>query len=191
MDGNSKGKNGYEFRTVWRVAGTPHEVMDVLGDAGSLARWWPSVYLSVLPLESGGHGGVGKAFFLHTKGWLPYTLKWKLTVTEPITEQGLALSAQGDLSGTGRWTFQQDGPETVVTYDWRVSASKPLLRRLGWLLKPVFAANHRWAMARGQEALALELRRRRPGAELAGIPQPAGPTFVSQRRRRKTAHLPL
>ncbi|TQJ38050.1 polyketide cyclase/dehydrase/lipid transport protein [Arthrobacter sp. SLBN-112] len=191
MGGNSKGRNGYEFRTVWRVAGTPHEVMDVLGDAGSLARWWPSVYLSVLPLESGGPDGVGKAFFLHTKGWLPYTLKWKLTVTEPITEQGLALSAQGDLNGTGRWTFKQDGPETVVTYDWRVSPSKPLLRRLGWLLKPAFSANHRWAMARGQEGLALELRRRRPGADLSDIPQPAGPTFVSRRRRRKTAHLPL
>ncbi|KRE91874.1 SRPBCC family protein [Arthrobacter sp. Soil764] len=190
MDGNSKGRSDYEFRTVWRVAGSPHEVMDVLGDAGSLARWWPSVYLSVLPLESGGPDGVGKGFFLHTKGWLPYTLKWKLTVTEPITEQGLALSAQGDLNGTGRWTFKQDGPETVVIYDWQVSASKPLLRRLGWLLKPAFAANHRWAMARGQEALALELRRRRAGANPSDIPEPAGPTFVS-RRRRKTAHLPL
>jgi hypothetical protein len=28
----------------------------------------------------------------------------------------------------------------VITYDWRVSASKPLLRRLTWLLGPVFAA---------------------------------------------------
>jgi len=25
----------------------------------------------------------------------------------------------------------------LVTYDWRLHASKPLLRRLGWLLKPV------------------------------------------------------
>jgi hypothetical protein len=33
-------------------------------------------------------------------------------------------------------------------------------------------------MARGQEALALELRRRRPGADPATIPEPAGPTFA-------------
>ena len=191
MGGNSKGRNDYEFLTVWRVAGTPREVLDILGDAGTLARWWPSVYLAVLPLESGGPDGTGRAFFLHTKGWLPYTLKWKLTVTEPITEQGFAISAQGDLNGSGRWTFKQDGPETVVIYDWRVSTSKPLLRRLSWLLKPAFSANHRWAMARGQEALALELRRRRPGGDHSDIPQPAAPTFAGRRRRRKTAHLPL
>ncbi|WP_426227738.1 SRPBCC family protein [Pseudarthrobacter sp. DSP2-3-2b1] len=183
MGGNSRSSNDYEFLTVWRVTGTPHEVMDILGDAVALARWWPSVYLGVTPLDPGSPDGSAKAFLLHTKGWLPYTLKWRLIVTEPMTEQGLALSAEGDLNGTGRWTFEQDGPETVVTYDWRVSASKPLLRRLSWLLKPAFSANHRWAMARGQEALALELRRRRPGADPSTIPTPAPPTFVSRNRR--------
>jgi hypothetical protein len=183
MGGNSKSSMYYyEFLTVWRVAGTPYEVMNILGDAGTLARWWPSVYLNVEPLDAGNPDGSGKAFSLHTKGWLPYTLKWRLTVTEPVTEQGISISADGDLNGTGQWSFEQDGPETIVTYEWRVSASKPLLRRLGWLLKPAFSANHRWAMARGQEALALELRRRRPGADLSTIPPPAPPTFVSRDR---------
>ena len=183
MAGTSKSSTDYEFRTVWRVAGTRREVMDILGDAGTLARWWPAVYLSVTPLDPGNPDSTGMSFLLHTKGWLPYTLTWRLTVTEPVTENGLALSADGDLNGTGRWTFEQDGPETVITYDWRVSVGKPLLRRLSWLLKPAFSANHRWAMARGQEALALELRRRRPGADPATIPQPAPPTFTGRRRR--------
>ena len=39
------GSADYEFRTVWRVAGTPEEVADVLGDATEFPRWWPSVYL--------------------------------------------------------------------------------------------------------------------------------------------------
>src|SRR5688500_7025332 len=76
-----------------------------------------------------------------------------------------ALIATGELIGTGRWTFTQDGPEVVITYDWRVSTSKPLLRWLTWLLRPVFAANHRWAMARGEESLRLELHRRRATSE--------------------------
>ena len=89
------------------------------------------------------------------------------------------MSADGDLQGTGRWTFGQDGPEVVITYDWRVSAAKPLLRRLTWLLRPVFAANHRWAMARGEESLRLELRRRRAASEAQRdlVPAPPGPTF--------------
>ena len=170
----------YHFVTEWRVAGTVEEVKEVLGDAGSLKRWWPAVYLEVTQVDPGGPDGVGRALELHTKGWLPYTLRWTLRITEPLTDSGFALSAEGDLEGTGRWTFRQDGPEVVITYDWRVHATKPLLRRLGWLLKPAFAANHVWAMRKGEESLRLELRRRRdPGA---GVPAPPPPTFAWLRR---------
>ncbi len=170
----------YHFVTVWRVAGTVDEVKEVLGDAGALARWWPSVYLDVREIEPGGPGGLGRVVDLHTKGWLPYTLRWALHIVEPITDTGFALNARGDLDGSGRWTFEQDGPEVVITYDWRVAASKPLLRRLSWLLKPAFAANHRWAMAKGEESLRLELRRRRATTEeaRAAVPPPPPATFT-------------
>ena len=135
----------YRFHTTWRVPGTVREVMAVLSDSASLPRWWPAVYLDVVPVADGDGDGVGRTVELTTAGWLPYTLRWTL----------------------------------VITYDWRVAAAKPLLARLSWLLRPVFEANHHWAMARGQESLALELRRRRdPAAE---VPPPPGPT--SRRRR--------
>ena len=169
----------YEFCTVWRATGTAGEVRDVLADGASLPRWWPAVYLAVDVLKEGDETGVGAEMALLTTGWLPYTLRWTLSVTEPITETGYALTAAGDLVGAGRWTFNQDGSQVVITYDWRVSASKPLLRRLTWLLRPVFAANHRWAMARGQESLRLELRRRRAtsAAERRRVPLPPPATF--------------
>ena len=135
-------------------------------------------------VERGGEDGVGRALDLHTKGWLPYTLRWTLRITEPMTDAGFALEATGDLSGTGRWTFRPDGPEVVITYDWRVHATKPLLRRLSWLLRPAFSANHLWAMRRGEESLRLELRRRRATEGSAGdIPPPPPATFAQWRRR--------
>ena len=174
------GSADYDFLTVWRVAGTPDEVADVLGDATTVPRWWPSVDLSVEPV-GGPHDsaptGLPRPVALHTKGWLPYTLRWTLTVTEPVTTRGFALTASGDLNGTGRWTFEQDGPETVITYHWRVQAAKPILRRLSWLLKPAFSAHHRWAMARGEESRALELRRRRHRGDPESIPPPPRATF--------------
>ena len=175
----------YHFLTEWRVAGTVEEVKTILGDAPSLTRWWPAVYLTVDEVERGQPDGVGRTLDLHTKGWLPYTLRWTLRITEPLTDTGFALSAAGDLEGTGRWTFREDGPEVVITYDWRVHATKPLLRRLGWLLKPAFSANHVWAMGKGQESLRLELRRRRnPGA---AVPAPPQPTFAWLSRRARTS----
>ena len=170
----------YTFVTLWRVAGTIDEVKRVLGDAKALPGWWPSVYLAVTTVADAGGDGTGATVDLHTTGWLPYTLRWRLTITEPMTDSGFALSAAGDLNGLGRWTFLQDGPEVQISYDWRVSAGKPLLRRLRWLLKPAFSANHRWAMARGEESLRLELRRRRitgPGGGVVPVPPPPPATF--------------
>jgi hypothetical protein len=175
----------YHFVTVWRVAGSIAEVRAVLGDSAALPRWWPAVYLDVVPGTAGDAEGTGRTAELHTTGWAPYTLRWTLRITEPMTDAGFALAARGDLEGTGRWTFRQDGPEVEITYDWRVVATKPLLRRLSWLLRPAFAANHRWAMARGEESLALELRRRRAPDEAAraAVPPPPRPTFRRSRPR--------
>jgi len=175
--------NEYQFLSRWQVEGTCGEVADVLGDPLALAQWWPSVYLDVEVLDEGGEGNVGAKLDLYTKGWLPYTLRWTLEITEPITDAGYALSAVGDLAGTGRWTFRQDGPEVEIIYDWRISATKPLLRRLSWLLRPAFSANHVWAMRKGEESLRLELRRRRPGS--GPVPPPPPATFSRLRWRRR------
>jgi len=152
--------NEYHFVSHWRVEATVEEVSDVLGNAVELPRWWPSVYLSVREIEPGGANGVGRVVELHTKGFLPYTLHWFFRLTESRRPNGFSLQAWGDLEGRGVWTFAQDGRFAGITYDWRIRAEKPLLRYLSFLLKPIFAANHRWAMARGEESLRAELGRR-------------------------------
>lgn len=174
--------NDYHFVTQWRVQGSVDEVREIVGDAAALPRWWPSVYLDVVVVEPGDESGVGRVVDLYTKGWLPYTLRWQFHVTE-VQANRIALEAWGDFVGRGIWTFAQEGDWVALTYDWRIRADKPLLRRLSFLLKPIFAANHHWAMARGEESLKLELRRRRaatPAARVA-VPAPPGPTFVFKR----------
>jgi hypothetical protein len=175
--------NEYVFVSHWRVESTLEEVSDVLGDALGLARWWPSVYLSVRELEPGDERGVGRVIDLFTKGWLPYTLRWRFRVTESHHPFGFSLEAWGDLVGSGVWSFTQNGPYVDIVYDWRVHADKPLLRYGSFIFKPIFAANHRWAMARGEESLKLELARRHASSpeERARIPSPPPPTFSPRR----------
>jgi hypothetical protein len=177
--------NDYHFITRWQVQGTCEEVARVLGDPVELPRWWPSVYLDVRVVDEGGPDGVGRVIDLWTKGWLPYTLLWRFTTTENHHGAGLALRAEGDFVGEGRWTFTQHGDTVEAVYDWRIRAEKPLLRRLTWLMRPAFSANHRWAMARGEESLRLELQRRRlPVDDAITVPSPPGPTFARAVQRR-------
>lgn len=181
--------NEYHFVTRWRVEGTVEEVSEVLDDATDLVRWWPSVYLDVEQLKPGGAGGVGKEFRLHTRGWLPYTLTWQFRVVESRKPYGWTLEAWGDFVGRGVWTFEQDGSHVDIAYDWKIRADKPLLQHLSFVMKPIFAANHRWAMARGEESLRLELARRRARSdeERARIPAPPAPAFHRPGRARVSA----
>ncbi|HXX78709.1 MAG TPA: hypothetical protein VEI53_09470 [Ktedonobacteraceae bacterium] len=172
--------NDYHFITQWRVESTLKEVSEIIGDAQGLARWWPSVYLDVNILERGDENGLGKVVDLYTKGWLPYTLRWQFRVTE-VRPDGFTLVAWGDFDGRGIWTFEQDGAWVNITYDWKIKAEKPLLRYFSFIMKPLFSANHRWAMAKGEESLKLELARRHADnqVELALIPEPPRSTSTS------------
>jgi hypothetical protein len=99
-------------------------------------------------------------------------------VTEVDLPNGYTLEAWGDFAGRGIWHFEQDGDWVNVAYDWKIRAEKPLLKTFSGLMKPIFAANHRWAMQKGEESLLLELARRRaetPEAR-ALIPPPPGAT---------------
>ncbi|MCB0542075.1 MAG: SRPBCC family protein [Lewinellaceae bacterium] len=166
--------DAYHFITNWRLQATCEEVYRILEEVERLPEWWPSVYLDVKVLEKGQPGGVGKCVALYTKGWLPYTLRWEFIVTSATFPTGFSLRAIGDFAGTGIWHFEQNDETCHVSYDWKISAEKPLLKKLSWLLRPVFSANHEWAMRKGLESLQLELLRRRGVPQ---VPTPPGPTF--------------
>lgn len=172
--------NDYHFITHWRVESTVDEVSKILDNPLALMRWWPSVYLDVKVVEPGEESGLGRVVSLYTKGWLPYTLRWDFRVTE-VRKDGFTLVAWGDFDGRGIWTFKQDGPWVNIIYDWKIKAEKRLLRYFSFIMKPIFSANHHWAMAKGEESLKLELARLHAvsGDEFVRIPAPPQPTFSS------------
>ena len=171
----------YRFVTNWRIPdATKNEVADILEDLDSLSEWWPSVYLEVHTVERGSEHGLGRVADLHTKGWLPYHLHWRIKIAKVDYPNGSEVHASGDLAGRGVWRFTQEARDVLVRYDWEVEADKPLLRYGSPIFRPLFAANHRWAMARGEISLKREVLRRqalREGRPFAA-PRPPGPTFV-------------
>ena len=150
--------------TKWRVQGNIEDVYDILSAPKEFVRWWSDVYLDVEELVPGDENGVGRTLRLLTKGKLPYTLSWQAHALEINKPHRILIQAQGDLDGKGEWFLQQNGPWVDIRYDWTVYLSRPWMRLLTPLLKPVFIANHQWAMNKGKEGLQAELNR------MAGVP---------------------
>jgi uncharacterized protein YndB with AHSA1/START domain len=173
--------NEYKFLTHWRVRATPEQVYELISDPLDYPRWWSAVYLKTEQLTPADADGIGRRIRYHTKGWLPYTLRWESCSTEAVRPHRIAIRASGAFDGRGIWTLEPDGDFVKVTFDWQLRADKPLLRYLSFLLKPIFAANHVWAMARGEQSLCLELARRQAAtpAERDRVAAPPGPNKTS------------
>ncbi len=179
--------NRYEFVTRWRVEAPREDVFAILENTRDLVRWWPSVWLKVEQLRPADASGVNSAYRLTSKGWLPYVLAWNMTTTEKTPPERLALAAEGDFRGTGVWELTQDGAFTDIVYTWVIVPDKALLKYLSFVFKPLFRANHNWAMRKGLDSLKLELQCRRAATDAAraAIPPPPGPTFFGPRKRKK------
>jgi hypothetical protein len=168
----------YYFITDWQFKARVEEVRAILDDATELPRWWPAVYIQAERVRPGDARHIGETIRLFTKGYLPYTLRWEITITD---SDPLTLDSTGDFVGRAIWTFVQQGDTTLVKIDWKITVEKPILKRLTFLLRPVFTYNHHWAMEMGERSIELELARRRAknDAERQAVPPPPPPTPTS------------
>ena len=164
----------YRYVNHWRVRGPIDEVAAVVRDAEAYPRWWPSVYLAVEPL---GADGAGDRRRVRSQGFLPYAIDFVARVVEERMPHAFSVEVEGEMQGRGDWQFEADGDWVDITYRWQVTGNKLLWRATSWALRPLFEANHYWAMRRGEESLRLELARRRAQtpAERDAVPPPPAP----------------
>ena len=158
--------NVYHFVTPWFIPGaTLEQVWPLISDAATFPTWWPSVFLEATPEAGPGDGGpIGQRYRYHTKGRLPYHLRWTAEVTAIEPPTMIEISATGDFSGVGRWTLQQHANAVTARLDWDVRADLALLKALSPVLKPLFSWNHQWAMKEGEKGLIMHLGRQRLAA---------------------------
>jgi uncharacterized protein YndB with AHSA1/START domain len=159
--------NEYHMVSHWSVRATPEEVWEIITQPQEYPRWWPSAFTRALPIQTGDETGVARVTRVETRGFLPYLLHWHVVATELDRPRRLVNKVWGDFEGLGEWTLEQEGEYTHVTYDWRISVHMPLVQVLSPLLKPLFVMNHRWAMKKGEQSIALEVERRRAVSESA------------------------
>src|SRR5450755_2464212 len=97
--------DSYHFVSRWRVKATTEEVYDILSQPLEFPRWWPAVYLDCRQTSAGATDGTGRCVQFHSRGWLPYTLRWEACTTEAEFPHRIAIEASGDFNGPGVWSF--------------------------------------------------------------------------------------
>jgi uncharacterized protein YndB with AHSA1/START domain len=146
----------YRFVDTWHLAADIEHVYDLVGEPLRYPDWWGDVWLSAE--GDGGEPEPGKHVDVVTRGFLPYRIRWSLTCLEVDRPHRIHSRLEGDFEGTGTWLLSEDAAGTIAELDFRPDVRKPGVRQLTPVLRPLFSANHRWAMKRGQAGAARVLQ---------------------------------
>jgi hypothetical protein len=154
----------YRLITVWHIEAPLEAVHAAVSDPLRWPEWWPDAQ-RVVEREAGAADGVGRRLHCAWQGrWLPYRLQFDLLTTQMQPPTLVAGEVRGDLEGSGRCLFSQQGAITTVRHEWYVRTTRRWMNLLAFIGRPVFAHNHALAMRRGGEGLAARL-----GARLLGL----------------------
>lgn len=146
------GFNDYRFRDVWSVTADTTLVFDALVDLLNWPRWWPDVR-TVRQLDD-------DTAELTCRAVLPYALTFRLRRAEQNAGTGLLrVDMIGDLDGYCEAIVSENGHGSRLAIDQRVVVTKPLLRALAPVARPLLIANHAAMMWRGRRGLRSYLER--------------------------------
>ena len=160
----------YHFITHWRMEGKAADAYEILTDPLGYPRWWKGPRLEVREWTPQDKEGLNQTVEFKMKAL--YTLRWLSRSVATRKPHCFIFESTGDFVGRGTWTFRQEGEFADIVFDWDIRAEKVFLRAFSFLLRPLFEANHNRVMARWEESLRAELRRR----SLSEIPFSGAPT---------------
>ncbi|TDV42709.1 polyketide cyclase [Actinophytocola oryzae] len=136
--------NDYRFRSLWSVRADTGRVFDALVDLASYPAWWPDIR-TVHQLDDDTAEVV-------CRSTLPYDLTFRLhRAIEDAPNGRMRVDMTGDLEGYVQGDVAEHrAAGALLAISQRVVVTKPLLRVLSPVARPVFRANHALMMRRGQ-----------------------------------------
>jgi uncharacterized protein YndB with AHSA1/START domain len=158
----------YRFVDRWTIRAPLDEVYRHVANPHTYAEWWLS-YDSVRILEDAPFPHVGGRVELVVKSPFGYRLHLEVETTEADPPTYLKTASRGQLAGTGIWEFSRENDATVAVWTWIVRSHHPLLNRLEWIAKPIFALSHVLTSRKGHQGLK-RLLDGAPEAEFLFIP---------------------
>ncbi len=149
----------FSFRMTWRLGAPIGDVWRMINSAEEWPRWWRNCRnVETLRRADAGVGTVQR-FSMQTQ--LPYALQFEVTSTRSEEPTLLEGRVAGQLEGTVRWELSEQDGATTLRYLWDVAPTRPWMRTLAPVLRPVFVRNHRAMMRNAARGLSQMI-----GAEL-------------------------
>ena len=142
----------YAFVTRWLIDAPVDAVWNEISRPEAWPTWWRGV-VAVELLEPGDANGLGAYRRFTWRSVLPYTLTFNMRTVRSERPSIIEGVADGELCGVGRWQLTRAGAGTAVRYDWTVEATKPWMRWLAPIARPLFAWNHDAVMRWGEDGL--------------------------------------
>lgn len=149
----------FNLVTIWRIEAPLPQVCEAIYNCPNWPEWWEGLE-KVEEIYSGDAHGVGSLRRFTWKGQLPYRLTFDMRVVRAVPLKIIEGQASGEVEGTGCWRFSDDGPVSVVRYEWKVRTTPRWMNVLAPVAKPMFQWNHNQIMRQGGEGLARLLNAR-------------------------------
>ena len=138
--------NFYRFRSEWTLPAARTDVYLALEQLDDYPLWWKQITRAQRRTNG--------SYEMTARSLLPYELEFVTTQRRCDPVDGiLEADLSGDLGGFSRWTISSAGGITTAVFDEEVIANKALLRRLAYVTRPAFRANHAIMMRDGHRGL--------------------------------------
>jgi hypothetical protein len=152
--------NEYVFIDRFFAACDVETAYEYISGISDYPRWWGNVYKKIKKLNNMPDSRPGVKYAATVGGFLPYRLTINNQLTHTDKPNLIHFRAYGDLQGYGTWRFNEVGGGTEITFDWRVTANKAVIRWFSFVLKPLFRANHRFCVTEAAKGMHKDLIRR-------------------------------
>lgn len=146
----------YHLRTIWHIGAPLEDIYADIENSLQWSEWWPSA-LKVEQVANGNPDGIANIRRYTWQGRLPYHVVFDIRATRIHKLVAIEGTAQGDLSGVGRWEFKRAGTVSIIHFDWHVHSERWWMNLLAPFARALFIHNHSYIMSQGGAALAKRL----------------------------------
>ncbi len=153
----------FDIDSVWDIRAQEHELEFVVRDPMHITNWWSKVFMRAEAVGGDINAECGLDVKLWAKGLLPHTFLFEANAKYDESVNRLMVRTVGDFDGLGTIELVPSSDYVTVCINWRVNVNKHYLYLLMIITKPLFTANHKWAMRQGKRGLQKEIERRRRG----------------------------